>query len=416
MRKTLTILLFTISLILHSQEKTISDFKKNFEKTANSNLTEEQLNKLFTDYPLILTPHSDTTQFFQSLKGNDINEYSMLNFKDDNLYKSNIDKLLNSKNSYNRILGYLLVASTNDKSKENILLGKIKSETDEGNLIWSGMALLSMKTKHTDELFDFLVKNEDFGDAHMLPLYIQLDKDSLQQTAYKKIDLANDKAKVLAVQSLSVTGNNPKTEELVKNAVNNWNINLKGYAIYTLKELQVGNLLGTLRPLLNDEKTRKISLEALANSPTKEDNEYLISELNSRKTLDLEILDALYKSKNIQNLKLWLVVIQKTPKPKDYYFFVFEQPLLSSDEILNDLQNALQNTKDKATLSELVRALKGRTDEKSIEIMLGLLKHSSSTVRYWTAETLEGNTSPNLKTKENQKLIKRGLADGNNVK
>ncbi|MBO6200531.1 MAG: hypothetical protein J6N74_02795, partial [Chryseobacterium sp.] len=304
MKKILILLLFIISLITYSQEKTISDFKKSFEKIAQSNLTEEQLNKLFTDYPLILTPHSDTTQFFQSLKGNDINEYSMLNFKDENLYKLHIDKLLNSENSYNRILGYLLVASTNDKSKENILLGKIKSETNEGNLIWSGMALLSMKTNHTDELFDFLVKNEDFGDAHMLPMYIQLNKDSLQQTAYKKISLDNDKAKVLAVQSLSVTRNNPKTEELVKNAVKNWNINIKGYAIYTLKELQVGNLLETLKPLLNDEKTRKISLEALANSPTKEDNEYLITELNNSKTLDPDILDALYKSKNIENLKL----------------------------------------------------------------------------------------------------------------
>jgi len=415
MKKILILFLFIISLITYSQEKTISDFKKSFEKIAQSNLTEEQLNKLFTDYPLILTPHSDTTQFFQSLKGNDINEYSMLNFKDENLYKLHIDNLLNSENSYNRILGYLLVASTNDKSKENILLDKIKSETNEGNLIWSGMALLSMKTNHTDELFEFLVKNEDFGDAHMLPMYIQLNKDSLQQTAYKKISLDNDKAKVLAVQSLSVTRNNPKTEELVKNAVKNWNINLKGYAIYTLKELQVGNLLETLKPLLNDEKTRKISLEALANSPTKEDNEYLITELNNSKTLDPDILDALYKSKNIENLKLWLAVIQKTPKPKEYYFFVFEQPILSSDEILNDLQNALQNTKDKATLSELVRALQGRNDEKSIEIMLSFLKHSSATVRYWTAKTLEGNTSPNLKTKENQKLIKKGLSDGNNV-
>ncbi|MBO6201314.1 MAG: HEAT repeat domain-containing protein, partial [Chryseobacterium sp.] len=73
------------------------------------------------------------------------------------------------------------------------------------------------------------------------------------------------------------------------------------------------------------------------------------------------------------------------------------------------------NTKDKATLSELVRALQGRNDEKSIEIMLSFLKHSSATVRYWTAKTLEGNTSPNLKTKENQKLIKKGLSDGNNV-
>jgi hypothetical protein len=80
------------------------------------------------------------------LKGTDFNNYSMLNFKNENLYKSNIDNLLNSQNSYNRILAYLLVASTNDKSKENDLLVKIKTEKEKGNLIWSGMALLSLKT------------------------------------------------------------------------------------------------------------------------------------------------------------------------------------------------------------------------------------------------------------------------------
>ncbi|AOC93941.1 hypothetical protein BB050_00799 [Flavobacterium anhuiense] len=78
------------------------------------------------------------------------------------------------------------------------------------------------------------------------------------------------------------------------------------------------------------------------------------------------------------------------------------------------MQTALKNTKDTETLGELVRALNGRTDNTSIDIMLSLLKHQSSSVRYWTALTLENNPSPALKTKENQKLIKKGLEDGNN--
>ena len=411
--KRIIILIFSITtLSTFAQQKTVSDFKKDFEKIVKTDLTEEQLNKLFQEYPLILTPHSDNTQLFESLKGTDFDEYSMLNFKNENLYKSNIDNLLNSENSYSRILAYLLIASTNDKSKELNLLEKIKTEKDKGNLIWSGMALLSLKTKHTDELFDFLVKNEDFGDAHMLPMYIQLDKDSIQQTAYRRIDSENDKAKVLAVQSLSVTPNNTKTEEIVKNAVANWDINLKGYAIYTVKELQMGNLLQLFKPLIENEKTKRISLEALANSPTKEDQEYLISLLEKNK-MDKNILEALYNSKNIENLRLWLSIIGNNPKPKDYYFFVFEQPLLGSDEILESLQTTLKTSTDKDTLGELVRALNGRTDEKSIEIMLNLLKHKSSTVRYWTAHTLENNPSPTLKTKENKKLIEKGLEDGN---
>lgn len=414
MKKIIILIFSIITTSVFAQVKTIADFKKDFEKIVNLELTEEQLNRLFQEYPLILTPHSENTQLFESLKGTDFGEYSMLSFKNENIYKSNIDNLLNSENPYNRILAYLLIASTNDKSKELSLLEKIKTEKNKGNLIWSGMALLSLKTKHTDELFDFLVENENFGDAHMLPMHIQLDKDSIQQTAYRKIDSKNDKAKVLAVQSLSVTSNNPKTEEIVKNAVANWDINLKGYALYTIKELQMGNLLDLLKPLIDNEKTRRISLAALANSPTNEDREYLVSLLDISK-MDKDILEALYNSKNIENLKLWLSIMEKNPKPKDYYFFVFEQPLLGSDEILESLHTTLENSSDKNTIGELVTALNGRTDEKSIEIMLSLLKHKSPTVRYWTAQTMENNPSPILKTREIKKLIKKGLKDGNNL-
>lgn len=398
---------------MFAQDKSVNDFKKEFEKIVNSNLTEEQLNKLFQEYPLILSPHSDTTQLFESVKGTKFEDYSMVNFKNENLYKANIDNFLNSENSYKRILAYLLIASTNDFSKESILLEKIKTETSKGNLIWSGMALLSIKSKNTDEIFDFLIKNENFGDAHMLPMYIRLDKDSLRETAYRKINSDDDKAKVLAVQSLAVTANNSKTELIVKNSVREWDLNLKGYAIYTLKELEIGNLLETLKPLLDNKKTRKISLEALANSPTLEDQQYLKMELN-KNNLDEDILDALYKSKNIENLRIWLLELQKKDIPKDYYFSVFDQPIFRQDEILPDLHNALQKINNKDILGELVRALHGKTDKKSIDLMLKLLKNKSSTVRYWTAKTLEDNPSQMLRTKENQKLLKNGLEDGNN--
>jgi HEAT repeat protein len=413
MRKIITLIFVLIHFGLSAQEKTVSDFKKDFKKIVKSELTKEQLNKLFREYALILTPHSDVTQLFASLQGTNFNEYSMLDFKEDKLYKSNIDKLLHSKNPYNRILSYLLIASTNDKSKEEILLDKIKTETEKGNLIWSGMALLSLKSNHTDELFDFLVENETFGDAHMLPLYIQLDKNLLQQTAYRKINSENDIAKILAVQILSVTQNNPKTEELIKNAVKNWDMNMKGYAIYTLAELQIGNVLELLTPLLNDERTKRIALKALANSPTQEDREYLISAVTNKETVDEDVLDALFNSKNIENLKLWLSIMQTNEIAEDYYFFVFKQPLLANDEMLDDLQNAIKNIKDKNILHELVRALEGRADDKSVDLMITLLQHPSSTVRYWTAKTLENNSSPKLKMLENQELLKKGLADGN---
>lgn len=415
MKKLIAITFLIAFTFLSAQKKTIKEFRKDFEKAVNTDLTEEQLNTLFRDYPLILTPHSDTTQLFSMLEGSNRDDYSMSGFKADKLYQQNIDQLLGSANSNKRILAYLLVASTQDHSKEQILLEKIRTETDKGTLIWSGMALLSLKTDHTDELFDFLIKNEDFGDAHMLPMYFNLDTDSLRNTAYKKIESQDEKSKVLAVQILSKTENNAKTEQLVKNAVKSWDINLKGYAIYTLGELQMPDLLDLLQPLLNDKKTRNISLRALANSPTKADRDYLISQVNSSKKFDEDVMNALFNSKNPENLKFWLSAIPTKEIPKDYYFFIHEQPLLAGDEMLEPLRTALQKTKDKNVLGELVRALQNRSDDNSVNLMLSLLKNPSSKVRYWTAETIKENSNPILQSKENQKLIKKGLENGNSA-
>jgi hypothetical protein len=50
--------------------------------------------------------------------------------------------------------------------------------------------------------------------------------------------------------------------------------------------------------------------------------------------------------------------------------------------------------------------LEGRTDNKSIDILISLLNNNNHTVRYWTARTIKDNNSPRLQSKE----IKRKIA------
>jgi len=396
------------------QEKTsLNDFTKDFSKALNKNFSEEQLNKMFRNYDKLLTPHSDVTRLTEHFKSNEISVFPLYDFKHEKLYTDNINKLLTSPNPNHRILAYLVIASSDDTSKEEILVKKIKTEKKEGNLLWAGMALLYLQCDKTTPIFDFLVKNEDFGDAHMLPLFIHLNKDSLQQTAYKRISNEDVKAKVLAAQILSVTTLNAKTEELLKQAVKNWDFGIKGFAIYSIKALQIGNLLETLRPLLDSPKTRSISLQALANSPTDADQNYLRHLTAGNDTLSSDILDCFYKSQKPENIKYWLNLLQSKLTPAGYRFFIFTQPLIRSDDVLPEIQKALQTIKNPETLGELVRALEGRTDDKSIEIMIGLLKNTNTSVRYWTAKTLENNNSPKTKAPGVTDLIINGLRDGN---
>lgn len=415
MTKTILLSLITcLTISAYCQESQIEEsFKADFTKALGENFSKEQLDKMFIDYMQLLTPYSDVFHPDESSKQQQTPTFPLSAFKNQNLYTDNINNLLNSKNPNQRNLAYLVIASTGDTSKENILLDRIKTEKAEENLIWAGTSLLYMKCNHTTELFDFLVKNETFGDPHMLPGYILLDKDSLQQTAYNRINSEDEKAKILAAQILAVTPLNSKTENLIKQAVQTWDMDIKGYAIYSAKELQIGNLLQLLKPLLDDKRTRSISLEALANSPTKEDRNYLLELANKQDTISSEMLDCFYKSKDIENLKFWLGLLYTKQLPNKYVFFTFQQPLISSDYILADLQTALEKITHEHVLTALVRALKDRTDDKSIDIMISLLKHKSSTVRYWTARTLETNPSDRIKAADIKQLIEQDLKHDN---
>lgn len=391
----ITIVLLAFFTKAHCQD--LANFKVDFKLSLDKTFNEESLNNLFLKYPNLLTPQSDITQLTSNLKGETLTNFPLINFKNDNLYIDNINKLLNSENSYQRLFSYLIVGASNDLTKEEELLKRLKSEKEKGNLLWCGMSLLHLKTKHTTEIFDFLVINENFGDAHMLPLFFKLDRDSLQETAYKRYDSENLKAKILAIQTLSKTGKNAETEKIVLDAVKNWDINIKGYAIYTVKELQMGNLLETFKPFLQDNKTRKIALQALAESPTSNDVEYLKSLTTQKDSISDDLLDCFLESKKVENLKFWLELLKTSKVSNDYYFSVPNNQLIYSDELLPNIQNTLKECKNEKILEELVRALQGRNDIESTNILIDFLKHKNAAVRYWSGIALKGN--------KNQKVI-----------
>ena len=391
----LLILLTNILTNVHCQD--ISKFKEDFTSALDSSFDEKRINNLFSKYSTLLTPQSKITQLMLGLKGENLTQYPLSDFKNENLYKNNIDKLLNSENSYQRLFSYLVIGASNDLTKELVLLKRLKEEKGKGNLIWCGMALFNLNTKHTTEMFDFLVENENFNDAQMLPLYMQLDKDSLRATSYKNYKSENTKAKILAIQTLSQTGKNPLTEQVVLEAVKNWDFDIKGYAIYTVGELQIGNLLRTFKLLLENKKTRKIALEALANSPTKEDKDYLLDLTNQKDSIPDDLLNCFYSSKNIENLKVWLQLLVSKKVSKDYYFSVPSNKIIYSDELLQSVQNTTKQTKNEKVLGQLVRALQGRNDDESTSILINLLNHENLTIRYCSADALKGNKTQKLK-------------------
>jgi len=405
MKKYIIILVsFLISFASFGQN--FDDFKKDFKKATETEFSESELNEMFRTYSNLLTPHSDITQLTASFKNERIVQYPLSEFKETDDYKNNIQTLINSENQNQRLLSYLVIAGAGDKNYEKTLLEKLKTEETKGNLIWCGMALMYLQTSHTTSLFDFLIENENFGDSHMIPMYFQLNKDSLQNTAYNRINSTNLKAKVLSAQLLSKTGKNEKTEKLLLDAVKNWDYNIKGYAIYSVKELEMGNLKEAFIPLLDSTKTRPIAIEALANSPTKEDMDYLKQLASSEKVVSKDILNGFLESKNQESVKYWLELVSSREIPEKYYFNTLRKPLLFSDELLNDVQTTLKMTKHLTIQKTLIKVLEGREDSVSEEILLNYMDNEDSSVRYWTVDALK-NTKSKIVIEKLIELLKK---------
>ena len=395
-KATITLLLLLVGSTAFGQA--LDSLEADFANVAqNSRLDEEDLSQFFQKYATLLLPPDDASRFIVRLTGGTPEDYPLADFKHEPVYQNNIGHLIASNNPYRRTLAYLAITATGDHTLEGTLLEKLKTETFEGNLRWIGTALLHLGSDHTTPLFDFLVEHENFGDAHMLPLYFQLNPDSLQQTAYQRIRSENATARVLAAQILSKTTLNARTEYLLKEAVREWDTDRKGYAIYPIKKLQIGNLLPILEPLLDSSLTRNIALEALADSPTENDRQYVIDLIAQQDTVSTALLDCLFRSKRTENIRHWLELLYRKPLPEKYVFFSSDQPLLSSDSLLASAHTALDSIRHPSILGALVKTLTGRTDQESVKRMLALLRHGDEGVRYWTAESLTGNPSPPLR-------------------
>jgi hypothetical protein len=377
-----------------STEEVDSNFLKAYEKATAGNLTEEQLNSLMSEYSFLLLPHSDTSSLMNELKGQDVQAFPLMKFKDKPLYRKTISNLFASTNMNERVLSYLVIAAAHDRSFIPQLQKRVSEGTEQE--MWGAMALLHLKDSNTDLLFDFLVKHENFGDAHMVPLFLTLDRNSLEKTAYARASRTDEKSRVLVASILSRTGLNPKTEEILRTAIKSWQPEIKGYAVAALKELRGSNLKELLSPLLDGKKTRRICLEALANSPTREDQTFLLSQIPKEGTIPEDVLDALFGSSNPEMISKWLDLAQSSNLPSKYYFSAWKQPLFRDPKLHKKLCEVLSRVENPEVLHNLVRALQGQHDADSTQVLLKLLNHQDHTVRYWAAHTLEGNTDPLL--------------------
>jgi hypothetical protein len=220
-----------------------------------------------------------------NLKGINTDYSPLISFRDRAPYKDNIEKLLNSKNPMHRILAYITIGSSADTTYDKILLDRLKTETTEGCLTWSAMCLFYNHNKSTDRLLDFLVKHENFGDAHFIKLYMQLDTTNLKITSWKNVYTDNKNAQIISIQTLASVDKSAKVDSLIIESIKTWDKDFKGYAIAALFQRDNLEKFEILKPYLDNETTRSISIQALEKSKFQSDKDK-IEKLKKKKKWD----------------------------------------------------------------------------------------------------------------------------------
>jgi hypothetical protein len=283
MIKSYLFLIFTMSLSGCRQDNSaLVDFEKDFINAANSDLKEGELDSLFVKYEKLIFPQQGTTQLMNNIKGIKTEYSPLIAFKDRQAYKDNIESLLNSENSMHRILAYITIGSAADTSYDDVLLERIKTETSKGCLTWAAMCLFYNHNKSTDKLLDFLVNNGNFGDAHFIPLYLQLDPTNLKVTSLKNINSQNKGAQIISLQTLSTIDKSTSVDSIVIQSIKTWDNDYKGYAIAALRQRDIEKF-EILRPYLDNETTRNISIQVLEESKFQSDKDKIEKLKNEKK-------------------------------------------------------------------------------------------------------------------------------------
>lgn len=371
-------------------------FKKEFKKALEINYSQQNLTKIYSDYYGYLSVPYEDDAFLQDANGNDLKHFALSDFKKDKLYSDNMLNLLNAENPNRRALAYMTIGAAGDLSYEDILLKRMNTEKSELCKTWVVQTLLNIRTTHTTPLFDLIASDENFRNSSVTLPFVRMNKDSLRETAYSRIHGSDPWVQRLSAQVLWNTGLNPKTENLLKTAVREWAPEVKITAIYGLQALKAGHLLETLKPCLNDSITRNIAFETLLKSPTETDRNYSYEWLNQQKVVSNEIRNYLFHTANRKDLAFWLKFLPGAPLSSRYSFTVSTQALLHADTLLPELQQTLKMLSNTGHLAELLKALEGRTDEPSTQLLLSFLLHSDAKVRTSAARALNGNHAPKL--------------------
>ncbi len=381
----------------HSMNNKLHSFLQELIKYSSVELSDPYLEQLLSEYDDILAQVPEERANANKSKSQNPIIPSLEELKLQQPYRESLAKLFRSSSPNKRILAYLTIAATNDTFFIKIIVPLLKSERNDEARHHAARALLYLRADHARDLFDYLVKFEDLRDSYLVVLYLRFDKTVLRDIASEKLRSRDLKDKILALRMLAVCGlNTTETDKLIREALTDKRSLVQDYALTAVISLHMEHLKKILLPLLANAELRSKAIEALAQSRTREDQDYAAQLKPGDIDVSSEVLKTYFKSNKVQQVQKWLELVRDKRLPQDYVFYCYDQPLISSDQLLPDVRNTLRNTKNRRIVVELIRALERRNDDESVNLLIQLLSDPDKTIRDSAAAVFRYHPSPKL--------------------
>lgn len=399
-------IIFLLNVSVYSQ--TFEEFKAEFASVfANKTFSEDDYTTFFETYYKFLNGGVLKPIKLQlpipiviadSLVKEEPIVYTLAEFKDDIVYRKNIDSLANSENEWHRTLAYATMSAVGDLSCERLLLNRFKAEKGVRLMDLILNTLLNIKSARTSEII-YAVASEPDMDKRVEKAYLfypRFNRDSLVNTAYERMNDSNYKLKMFAILSLLYTNLTPKTDSVLRSAVREWPPMMRNLTIITLTRLKMGNLFELLSPYLEDPKLRTGIITALIFSPTPEDRQNVRDIISAGDSVKGMALETLWNSQYPENVRFMLKCLYTKIVPPYYFFKPEENDILLTDSLLPDVQNALKIVQNSSLKGSLLFCLRNRRDDVSTDLILTFLSDESVKVRQIATACLDSNSSPKI--------------------
>lgn len=369
--KKLLLILVLLAETSYLKAQDVRVFEDEFRKAIENKITDSVATDLINKHYKLLMWFYDGSE--------DVKSYPLKEIKDEHLYKNNIDNLFADKGQHISLLACLLAASTYDTTKVADVT-KVLKNSNYKNLL-AAKSLIMLGHKDLDPIVKCIIANDFDETVQYLTLdFLNFEKGQLEKFACDNL-LSNDTGiQYLAVKAMGQIPYKLQNEKLLRQAVINYDAVMKGWPIAVLAQYKAQNMLPVVKPYLENENLKEVSLWALTASQDLDDINY-IKGLIDQKKFDKDLMKNLLNSDNEFYLESWLKMFEENIVEEDYYIDLRETKLAGNKKYLTQISKIIFNYTNELQLHSLMDFFKGMYDEDTKVFLKKCIGHPIEGVR-----------------------------------